>query len=254
MRAKIILAWGCLAVLFLALGGCGQRSYYRLLAKDSNFARDDTVEIEFTYDFDDPRLAQLDAKWNLRETAGAGDTQSQALNLLHWLCAHTVKGNPQSLPEGLRMDADALLDWSFDQPGNGPNGKHLSVILSECLLAVGVRAYVLWGFPKVFNGQKACMVQAWLPEEDRWILLDPSFGTYFTDRTGRILSAPEARKRLGSGELRDASMARNMYYFNRAQDTKVGMLDAAVEWVFLLPAGYEPAEKGICATYESFWK
>jgi len=231
-----------------------KKRYARLLAKDNIYVRDDAVDIEFTYDFDDPRLVALDVKWGLSEIAGAGDTQSRALNLLHWLCAHTRHGNPQSLPEGQRMDADSLLDWCFDQPGNDPNGKHLSVILSECLLAVGVRAYALWCFPKVFNGQKTCVVQAWLPGKSRWIMLDPSFDAYYTDRAGRILSAREVRERLASGELRNASMARNMYYFNRVRDMKVGILDAEIEWIFLLPAGYSPAEKGICATKESFWR
>jgi len=259
----------------MTLGSCGQRSYYRLLAKNNDYARKDAVDIAFTYDFDDPRLAALDAKWNLREIAGAGDTQSQALNLLHWLCAHTVKGNPQSLPEDLRMNADALLDWSFDRPGNDPNCKHLSIILSECLLAVGIKAYALWCYPKVYKGDNHVVVQVWLPEEERWIMLDPSFDLYMMDDTGRILSAPEVRERLGSGEPLRLNpegqkvadwyfnyMAKDMYYFNRSRDSKHGMLEAdRAAWVFLLPAGYEPAEKGnpyyvtnIYATRESFWR
>ena len=227
----------------------------RLLARDNIFTRDDAIDIEFTYDSGDPQLAELDAKWGLRGIAGAGDTQARALKLLHWLCAHTRHGNPQSLPEGLRMDAASLLDWSFDRPGNDPNGKHLSVMLSECLLAVGVKAYVLWCFPKVPDGQKACVVQAWLPEEARWIMLDPSFGTYFTDKAGRILCAREVREHLASGALRDSSLARNMYYFNRARDTKAGMLDADCALVHLCPSGFDLSEGSpVYATYESFWE
>jgi len=242
-----------------------KKKYRRLLAK-SDFKRNDAADVTFTYDFDDPRLAELDAKWGLREIAGTGDTQSRALNLLHWLCTHTKHGNPQSLPEGLQMNAGSLLAWSFDRPGNDPNGKHLSVIFSECLLAVGIQAYMLWCFPKVFNGEKACVVQVWLPEEGRWIMLDPSWAAYFTNESGRVLSAPEVRERLGSGALlrlsseeQEAagwytdSMAKNMYYFNRAQKTRFGMLDADVEWVFLLPAGFNCAADTI-ATCESFWE
>ena len=252
-----------------------KKRYHRMLSKDSDFARDDAADVAFTYGFGDPRLAELDAKWGLREIAGIGDTQTRALNLLHWLCAHTRHGNPQSLPEDLRMDAAALLDWSFDRPGNDPNGKHLSIILCECLLAEGIKAYALWCFPKVFNGQKTCVVQAWLPEESRWIMLDPSWDAYFTDESGRILGAQEVRKRLGSGapprlipegqgvaDWYFGSMAKNMYYFSRTRDTEVGMLDAErVAWVFLLPAGYEPEKKGYpaheadtYASWENFWK
>jgi len=249
--------------------------YHKLLAKDSDFNREDAVDIDFIYDFDDPRLAELDAKWGLRETAGAGDSQSRALNLLHWLCAHTVKGNPQSLPESLEMDADGLLDWSFDQPGNDPNCKHLSIILSECLLAVGIKAYALWCFPKVYEGDNHVVEQVWLPEERRWIMLDPSFNLYVMDDAGRILDAPELRQRLaGRVTLRlnaeskiEAKyyldyMAKDMYYFNRSRSTKYGIIAGnKAEWVFLLPAGYEPHEKGnpnyvtnINATWDSFWR
>ena len=262
-----------------------KRRYDRLLSKESDFTRDDAVDIAFTYDFDDPRLAALDAKWGLREIAGEGDTQSRALNLLHWLCAHTKKGNPQSLPEGLLMNADALLDWAFEQPENAPNCKHLSIILSECLLAVGVKAYALWCFPKVYEGDNHVVVQVWLPEEKRWIMVDPSFNLYVMDDTGRILDAPELRLRLSERaalRLNEGAkaripaawwkprkmwnyfgyMARDMYCFNRSRDTYFGMLDAErAAWVFLLPVGYEPAEKGnpyyvsnIYATWDSFWR
>jgi len=54
-------------------------NFDRLLAKDSNFAREDAVDVIFTYDFDDPRLAQLNEKWSLRQTAGEGGTQSRLL-------------------------------------------------------------------------------------------------------------------------------------------------------------------------------
>jgi len=252
-----------------------RRQYRRLLAKGSDFARDDAVDVEFTYDFDDPRLAALDEEWGLSAITGAGDTQTRALKLLHWLCAHTVKGNPRSLPEGLEMDAAALLAWCFDQPGSDPNCKHLSIILSECLLAVGVKAYALWCFPKVYEGDNHVVVQAWLPEEERWIMLDPSWDAYFTDEAGRILSAPEVRGRLASGAAMRLEpegwtaadwyigyMAKDMYCFNRSRSSKYGIIAGEkAQWVFLLPAGYEPHEKGnpnyvtnIYATWDSFWR
>jgi len=117
-------------------------------------------------------------------------------------------------------------------------------------------------------------VQAWLAEEGRWIMLDPSFSLYIVDDAGRILGAREVRECLGSGaplrlnpegqgvaDWYIDSMAKNMYYFNHAQDTKAGMLDAdRITWVFLLPAGYKPEGKGypankanIYASRDSFW-
>jgi len=247
-----------------------KKRYHRLLAKGSDFARADAVDVAFTYDFDDTRLAELDAKWVLSGIAGAGDTQTRALKLLHWLCAHTRHGNP-ILPEGLQRHADELLDWCFDQPGNDPNCMHLSVILSECLLAVGIKAYALWCFPKVYKGDNHVVVQVWLPEGERWIMLDPSWDVYLMDKAGRILSAPEVREGLAKGaKLRQNAesrrkeknyliyMAKDMYHFNRYQDTHYGILHENMRRtrVHLCPAGYdlEDEKAPFYASYNSFWR
>ena len=186
-------------------------------------------------------------------------TQSRALNLMHWLCAHTIKGNPARMPEGLQYHADGLLDWCFDHPGNDPNCMHLSIILSECLLAVGIKAYALGCYPKVYKNDNHVVVHAWLPEESRWILLDPSWDACFTDEAGRILSAPELRGRLASGApLRlnpgakafkgyPGYMAKDMYYFTRSGGKGLS--------AYLCPAGYPaPWKSPVYATWDSFWQ
>ena len=253
-----------------------KRKHYALLARHNNFARADATDIAFAYDFEGPWLARLEAKWGLREIAGEGDTQSRALNLLHWLCAHTRHGNPnpKSLPDGLQLHADSLLDWCFDQPGNDPNCKHLSIILSECLLAVGIKAYALWCFPKADKGDNHVVVQVWLPEESRWIMLDPSWAVYFTDEAGRILCARQVREYLGSGAFLQLNpegqrvagwyidyMAADMYHFNRVLDTRYGVMRENSKRAQLCPVGYDPAKKRnpndyatVYATFDSFWK
>ena len=258
-------------ILLLVLGACGQKTdYYALLAEHGDFNREDAVEVDFTYDYDDPRLSELNAKWGLSEIAGAGDALSRALNLLHWLCAHTIKGNPLSMPEGMKMNAQSLLDWSFDQPGNDPNCKHLSIILSECLLAVGVKAYPLWCMPKVYEGDNHVVVQVWLPEENRWIMLDPSFNLYVTDEAGRMLDTREFREKLAEratlrlNEERKWNgpergyfdyMAKDTFCFNRALEMRYGVVDTPAQWAFLCPAGYviEDEESPVYASNSSFW-
>ena len=262
----------CLGLLpLLTLGACAQKTdYYALLAKHSDFNREDAEDITFTYDFDDPRLSELNAKWGLSEIAGEGDTQTRALNLLHWLCAHTIKGNPQSVPEDLQMHAGGLLGWCFDRPGNDPNCKHLSIILSECLLAVDIKAYALWCFPKVYEGDNHVVVQVWLPEENRWVMLDPSFDLYVMDEAGRVLDTRGFREKLaGRAALRLNEerkwngpewgyfdyMAKDAFHFNRARDMRYGAVDEGAQWMRLCPAGYaiEGEESPLYASYSSFW-
>ncbi|MCL2298665.1 MAG: transglutaminase-like domain-containing protein [Firmicutes bacterium] len=256
-----------LALLFVLCCGCGDKmNYYALLAEDNNFAHEDATDIEFTYDFDDPRLKELDKTWGLNEIAGIGDTQARALKLMHWLCAHTKHGNP-NLPEDVEWHAQGLLDWFFDKSGTGPNCMMLSIILSECLLAVGVRAYALWCFPKVYRDENHVVVQVWLPEEDCWIMLDPSWDVYVTDEVGCVLSAPELRQGLAEGaplrqnaeaRMKEKSyfdyMAKDMYHFNRARDVRYGQVEHSMYRINLCPAEFNLSEESpIYATYESFW-
>jgi len=269
-----LLALCLIACLALSLAGCGEKmDYYALLTEYSDFNREDAINIDFTYDFDNPKLAQLDAKWGLSDIAGEGDTQTRALNLLHWLCAHTIKGNPSSLPEGLEWHAQSLLDWCYDQPESFPNCMQLSIILSECLLAVGIKAYALWCFPEVYVNDNHVVVQVWLPEEERWIMLDPSFNLYVMDETGRILDARELRGNFaggipmhwnedtswnGSGYL--DYMAKNSFYFWRKQEMRYGALHKGTRRVYLCPVGYQLEDKlkdeepPVYATHESFWR
>jgi hypothetical protein len=256
-----------LALLLVLCSGCGDKmKYYDLLAEDNDFDRDDAVDIEFTYSFDDPGLAQLDEARDLSGIAGEGDTQTRALNLLHWLCVHTKHGNP-NLPEDVEWHAQGLLDHFFDREGKGPNCMMLSIILSECLLAVGIKAYALWCFPKVYEGDNHVVVQVWLPEESRWIMLDPSWDVYVMNDTGDILDAPTLRQSLADGAtlhqndeslMKEKSyldyLAKDMYYFTRAEDVRYGVIPDSALRIHLCPDGYE-VEDGyvIYATYDSFW-
>jgi len=240
--------------------------YYALLAEGNSFTRDDAIDIEFTYGFDDPRLKELNKTWGLSEIAGAGETQTRALNLLHWLCAHTKHGNP-NLPEDVEWHAQGLLDHFFDRAGKGPNCMMLSIILSECLLAVGIKAYALWCFPKVYKGDNHVVVQAWLPEEARWVMLDPSWDVYVTDDTGDILDAPTLRQKLTEGaalrqnnesRMKEKSyldyLAKDMYYFNRAREVRYGQVEHSMYRINLCPSGFDLCEGSpVYATYESFW-
>jgi len=261
---KKILCLG-FVLLFALYCGCGQKTdYYALLAEYSDFAREDAVDVTFTYDFGGPQLAALEAKWGLREIAGNGDTLARALNLLHWLCAHTYKVSDGQF-DG-EFNAAELLDFAFDSKENGLDCRYYSVAFSEMLLAVGIKAKALYCYPAVYRDNHV-VVRVCLPEEARWVMLDPSFDLYVTDEAGRVLDAPELRQKLAEraalrlnegntygGDYFDY-MAEDMLYFECRQDAKFGM--AAHEenkTIYLLPVDSSFDGSLICATWDSFWE
>ncbi|MDR0532225.1 MAG: transglutaminase-like domain-containing protein [Oscillospiraceae bacterium] len=268
-------AVGAALVVCLLFSGCGQRDYRPLLASYRDFNRSDARDVVFTYEFDAPELRALDETYGLRDISGAGDVQTRALRLLHWLCAHTHHDNPKRLPENVRLQAMDLLGWAFGSKKNGLNCKHLSIVLSECLLAVGIQARVLYCYPKVYKNDNHVVVEVWLSEEERWIMLDPSWEIFLSDEAGKILGVREIRELLASGQeprlnpeaQKDGAwylwyLAKDMFYFDRARETRYGVHDfgggepGGTIFISLCPAGYDlnPDEGPVYAAYDSFWK
>jgi len=263
-----LLALRLIACLVLGLSGCKPgMDYYALLAEYSDFAHEETEDVTFTYGFDEPQLAQLNKKWGLSDIAGDGDTQTRALNLMHWLRMHTEKVTDGKY-EG-EINAAEMLAYAFDNEENGLVCKHYAITLSEMLLAVGIQAKALWCYPMIYVNDNHVVTRAYLPEESRWVMLDPSFDLYVMDEAGRILDAPEIRQGLAEraplhlnerftyrGTQQDYFdyMAKDMWYFDCMLEITYGRYPQG-DWTCLVPTGIDvnPSDRLHIATYESFW-
>ena len=169
-----------------------------LLRENNDFTRDDTTSVKFEYDYDDPKLTELRNKYNLEEIAGTGDTQEKAIKLLNWLCSGTHHNGYYSHEYINALD---LLEYAYNQGSTkGLNCKNLSILLSEMYLSVGIQSRALWLFPETDDGDNHVVVMVWIPENNKWIMLDPSFNSYFADSEGNILSPMEIRESLMSGK------------------------------------------------------
>jgi len=257
-----------LALLLILCCACGHKTDYRaLLAEYSDFNREDAVDVFFIYGApDDPApLAQLEAKWGLRAIAGEGDSLSRALNLMHWLCSHTHKVS--DCPYEGETNAARLLNYSFDSEENGLNCRYYAIAFSEILQAAGITAKALYCYPGVYRDNHV-VVRAWLDDEDRWVMLDPSFDLYVMDEAGHLLDAREIRENLaanipmhwnkdttwnGNGYL--DYLAEDLFYFECMQDTRYGRADAEDnESIYLLPVGATLDSDAVLATYNTFWE
>ena len=157
--------------------------------------------------------------YHLDEIAGQGSDFARALRLMDWLCAHTWYNGMSIWSAYLfqrREDSARMLRYAYDRPfARALNCKHRTLLLADCLLAVGIPALPLWLRNEGSEGTfRHCVVHAWLGDQRRWVMLDPSFNSYITDENGRALHLIEIYGRHRQGE----SLRVARYAFNGVRD------------------------------------
>jgi len=162
----------------------------------------------------------------LDEIAGQGDTFTRALRLMGWLCAHTWYSGASfwsarfsnSYFQGKRIDSMRILRFAFDKPfSHSINCGHVGYLLADCLLAAGFSAIPVTMKNYIYHagGEKTkgvpnhTVVHLWLPEERRWVMLDPSLDSYISGSDGRALNLAEIYERRGGDDLRVARYSLN---------------------------------------------
>lgn len=231
-----------------------------------NFQGDET-KIQY---LSHPSLAILKKQYALGEIAGEGSTFDRANRLLVWLAAHVYhKGDYDSR----LTNAIELLDYSLDKgPEFGINCRSLSAVLMEICLSVGIFARQMFLMPlSPYDGDNHVVCEVWLPEEDRWMMMDPSYGGYLTDERGKALDLFQLRERLGNQEevrfsedfhyngdrnldFEDIKTyyAKNLFYFRclpvQTFDTE---RISGNRMLYFVPAGYDPIRSQLtCIDYK----
>jgi len=167
-----------------------QIEFTKLLKDNKEFQSSDNITIE--YRMDAPEYKQLEEKYHLSSIAGKGEKDiKKALNLLAWVNAHIRHTGNYDNSDW--QDALTLLDVSYDKD-YGINCLAMSIVLCECLLAVGVKARVMYMMPQsAEDGDNHVVVEAFISELHKWIMLDPTYGSYCVDSDGVILNLFEMR-------------------------------------------------------------
>lgn len=153
-----------------------------------------------TYEHDARELTELIRRYPIKSVAGEGDTQERVLNLLLWIARTVI--HDETVKDTLELHALALLDYAHDQMDRGINCEGLSIILVESLLAIGIKARVVYMFPfSPYDCDNHVVAEAYIPERGRWIMVDPTYNSYFLDAKGRILSVLELRQGFADRDL-----------------------------------------------------
>ena len=124
-----------------------------------------------------------------------------------------------------------LLEFGFGT-GKGMNCYCLALVMTACIQALGIKARTVLLMPKEYDtGDNHVVTHVYLEEENRWIMVDPSWNGYFIGKDGAIMDVFELRDAFANGdtaklnadanyngEKADESyykryMAKNLYWF-----------------------------------------
>lgn len=148
-------------------------------------------DVSFSYWFDCPEFSELREKYPIEKIAGKGGDFQRALRLCRWLAPRLKhKGDYDN---HVPCNSLALLDYCFEKEDVGINCVNKAKILAECCLALGIYARRLLMYPlSPYDMDNHVVTEIFDRGLSKWILLDPTAGSYFTDGE-HPLSALEAR-------------------------------------------------------------
>ncbi len=222
------------------------------------------MQVHFVYDNDNSQFNQLKSSYPIESIAGNRGDFSKAINLLHWLSDHIYhKGD---FDGHITHNSLSLLNYSYDK-GNqsGINCVALATILSECLLAIGLKARRVFLMPcSPYDGDNHVVTQVYIRELKKWVMLDPTLNAYFTNESGDFLSLLELRDNLANQKpvflnseanyngdtLNEQSrlfwieyFAKNLFYFITSEKSTYGDGKSSFNRsIIICPHGYDPKQ------------
>lgn len=134
---------------------------------------------------------KLVEKYNLNSIADCDNDFENVIKLMGWFNDNTYYSGAQY--KFLHDDTLEIFDFSFGKGfKNAINCRYKAIAFSDILVAVGIKAFPICLIDGNFDGCHL-MCEVYLREQNKWIVVDPSFNAYFTDENGNVLDAFELR-------------------------------------------------------------
>ena len=153
-----------------------------------------------------PQYDDIFKRFDLHKIAGGGDTLSKALNIMQWVTNNSVYNGASPL---CPTTSDKIIGFSFGKGDKGAiNCANKSILLSDALVYIGIFAAPIAAYNIILNPESPnfelwhshVIVHVFLPETNRWIVLDPSFNTYAVGDEKRPLNIVEITTALRNGK------------------------------------------------------
>lgn len=228
-----------------SIGKVSARGYRRLQFADGSGRR-----YKFTFDSPkDPYLTTFRTKYcleRLRDPCGNNyETLKRCLKWAHSRFGHSYKN------ESKKSDPISILEEA--KSGRRFRCVEHSVVLKNCLAALGIKARILWLKARDIGnrmwGATHVVVEAYLPEYGKWVLADPQYGTMpilagvplnavelqaAMSDTPRAVKFPNLTRRQRKDYLSDLRDV--LFYFDVRLDTRLNSENARnKKWLMLVP-------------------
>ena len=158
------------------------------------------TEISITYGKPED-YKHIDNLYNLTEISGSKDTFSKCCNLMDYLCSHVL--HYSHYDNHLGGDLLKILETTWDNEcrEESINCLYLSFVLRSFFQSQGIKARSVSAFPcSPYGTDNHVVVEAWLPEYNKWVMFDPTHNTYLKNSAGTLLSCKEIRQILAQNE------------------------------------------------------
>lgn len=207
-----------------------KKNYVELIQANTSFQSSGAHAI--SYDFTASEYAELIRQYHLEDLRPLSDAE-KVRTLLAWVNKHVRhRGDYDNsdvqdaltllgiCSEYCEKDSGKGCGKAGDKP-HGVNCLAMSIILCECLLAVGVKARVVYMMPlAVEDGDNHVVTEAFVTEWNKWVMLDTTYGSYCVNEAGIALNLGEIRACICCGE--EYSFSEGMNYNG---DTHLDLVD-----------------------------
>lgn len=180
------------------------------------------------------------------------DTWNSAVAVARIICENIPHENQKIEP----TDKTAIGLWEYNQNLNsGINCKYHSVMLHEMLNAIGIYNRIIWCMPMDSTDSDCHVVNhVWLPEYNKWVMLDSDMNTFMVGADGMPMSIPEIRECLINNnqclerailplgtraDYYKSYLAKNLYWFETLGETGYNLYEKPMNYIRLLPVDFE---------------
>ena len=232
--------------------------FIRSLKKSGPYVQD-TLTFHIKSVPDSAKAAEIRGYFQLDTLYDASaSTWDKTLAIAQFVARNIPHANQQSQPRS----RNAIDLWEFTRTVEpGFNCRLHSILTFELLTSVGIEATYVTCLPKRDDGDCHVVNQVWIPELEKWVMIDSDSGGYCaTDGNGNLLSLKEIRERYISGETivyhpgfsaaQESTgsdhyryMAKNTYWFSAWEDIHFGQEAGngqGARYFNLVPKGYKP--------------
>ena len=202
-----------IAAFVILLASCASTDYVEndyeknveLLKTAAPYKTDTTKNFQKEYLVDQTRAAQIREYFKTNTSldldaiaASKKTTWEKALDV----AVFVAKNIPHNNQKEMLVERNAITLWEYSRRNkNGFNCRWHATILSELLLSIGIRNSFVTCLPYDKDDGDCHVVNiVWLPELNKWAMLDCDFTQYVTNSDGTPLSLQEMREYIQSGK------------------------------------------------------